>query len=88
MKAGWEAHRSGRRRESPALSVLLDVALVVDLHTDWHEALATLAAATGNDVTTSGGLHSGAETELTLPGALGGLIGSFGHNRVGCGKAV
>jgi hypothetical protein len=68
--------------------MLSDVALVVDFNSHWHEALATLATTTIDNVTAIGGLHSGTETELTLPGALGGLIGSFGHSRVGWGKAV
>jgi len=68
--------------------MLRDVALVVDFNTHWHETLAALTATAIDDVTTIGGLHSGTETELTLPGALGGLIGSFGHSRVGWGKAV
>jgi hypothetical protein len=68
--------------------VLLDVALVMNFHTDWNKALASLAAAAADDVTAVCGFHSGAKTELTLPGALGGLIGSFWHNRVGWWKAV
>jgi hypothetical protein len=65
--------------------VLLDVALVMDLDAHWHKALTALTATATKDVTTVFGLHTGTETELTLPGALGGLIGSFGHNLVGGG---
>lgn len=64
------------------LSVLLDVALEVDLNALRHEALAAGATAATKDVATIFGLHAGAETELLFPGALGGLIGSFWHKRV------
>ena len=60
----------------------------MDLHTNWHEAFAAFQTATAKDVTTISGLHPSTETELALPGALGGLIGSFWHNLVGGGKAV
>jgi hypothetical protein len=89
MKARGQAHNSGNAVDRQRLSVLLDVALVVYFDADWHEALAALTATTAKDVTTVFGLHTGAETELTLPGALRGLIGSFGHNLVwGGGRAV
>ena len=59
------------------------MALVVDLDTHGHEALAALEAAAAQDVAAILGLHAGAEAELALAGALGGLVGSFGHKRVG-----
>ena len=60
----------------------------MDLHAHWHETLAAFQTAAAKDVTTISGLHPSTETELALPGSLGGLIGSFWHNLVGGGKAV
>ena len=55
----------------------LRVAGVVDFHTLRQEPLAATLAAAGENSATILGLHAGAETELTLARALGGLIGAF-----------
>jgi hypothetical protein len=78
-KAGRQAHERSKRRDPTRLSVLLDVALEVNFHALWHETLAADAAAATKDVAAIFGLHAGAEAKLLFPGALGGLIGSFGH---------
>jgi hypothetical protein len=61
----------------------LRVAGVVHFHALREQALAAVLTAAGKDGTTILGLHTGAETELTLAGALRGLISAFHRS---CGK--
>jgi hypothetical protein len=55
----------------------LRVAGVVDFHTLREQALTAVLTTAGKDGTTILGLHAGAETKLTLAGALRGLISAF-----------
>lgn len=63
--------------------MLLNVTLVMDFYALWYETLASDAAAAAQDIASVLGLHAGTESKLALPGALGGLISSFRHKRVG-----
>ena len=70
---------SGPRTLGAGLGVLMGVTLEFDFHALGQQAPAALLAATGKDVLAVGGLHALAIAELLSAGALGGLIGSFGH---------
>lgn len=59
--------------------MLVCVALEVDFHTFWQEALATCCTAAAQDGTAVYRLAASTEAELLLAGALGGLIRSLGH---------
>ncbi len=45
-----------------------------------QEALAALLTTAGEAGAATAGAHAGAKAMLILTGALGGLIGAFGHN--------
>lgn len=65
-------------RVSRLLGIVLDgVALEVNLGTLRKKALATLAAAARDDVTTGFGCHACAEAMLAFTDALGRLVGSL-----------
>jgi len=58
----------------------LRVAGVVNFHADGHEAFAAFLAATAEDIPAIFGAHALTEAELGFAGALGRLVGAFGHN--------
>src|SRR5436305_15030756 len=62
-----------------ALRMLVGVALELDLHTLGQEAPAALLATTSENVQAIFRLHALTIPELLFAGALGRLIGSFGH---------
>jgi hypothetical protein len=62
---------------SPNQSVLIGVALEVDLSTFGDQALASFGATTTDDITTAFRRHTGAKTMLALAAAFGRLIGAF-----------
>ena len=51
-----------------------------------QEALTALLTATGEAGAAIAGAHAGAKAMLILAGALGGLVGAFGHNGKVIGK--
>ena len=63
------------------LSVLLDVALKVNLCTLWKEAFAALGTAFAKDIAAGFGAHAGAKTVLTFADTLGRLVSAFHMER-------
>lgn len=65
-------------REGPWLhAVLGSVALEVEFHTLWQQALATALTAAAEDGASALGSHAGTEAELAFAGAFGRLVSAF-----------
>jgi hypothetical protein len=89
--AGRTPSRTGLKQSSPApagksylattvaTTVLIDVALEVNLSTFRQETLAALATTVLQDATTCLCRHTGTETMLLLANSLGRLVGTLTH---------